>query len=44
MQKIIDRHFAAHTVLSVMHRLEHVHSYDKVFLMDAGEVVEFDSP
>lgn len=44
MQGIIDRHFAAHTVLSIMHRLEHVPRYDKVLMMDAGEVVEFESP
>ena len=45
MQGIIDRHFVSHTVLSVMHRLEHVHSsYDKVAVLEAGEVIEFDSP
>jgi len=27
-----------------MHRLEHVRSYDKVLLLDAGEVIEFDDP
>lgn len=44
VQGIIDRHFASHTVLSVMHRLEHVRSYDKVALLNAEEPVEFDSP
>jgi ATP-binding cassette subfamily C (CFTR/MRP) protein 1 len=44
VQGIIDRHFASHTVLSVMHRLKHVCSYDKVVVLEAGEVVEFDNP
>lgn len=45
VQGIIDRHFASHTILSVMHRLEHVcSSYDKVVVLEAGEVVEFDNP
>lgn len=44
MQGIIDRHFVSRTVLSVMHRLDHIHSYDKVALLEAGEIVEFDDP
>jgi ATP-binding cassette subfamily C (CFTR/MRP) protein 1 len=45
VQGIIDRHFASRTVLSVMHWLEHVRSsYDKVAVLEAGEVVEFDTP
>jgi ATP-binding cassette subfamily C (CFTR/MRP) protein 1 len=44
MQGIIDRHFASHTVISAMHRLEHVHKYDKVAFLEAGELVEFDDP
>jgi ATP-binding cassette subfamily C (CFTR/MRP) protein 1 len=44
VQGIIERHFASHTVLSVMHRLEHVRKYDKIVLLEAGEVVEFDDP
>jgi len=42
MQDVIDRHVASHTVLSAMHRLEHVRRYDKIVLFEAGEVVEFD--
>lgn len=44
VQDIIDRHFASHTILSVMHRLDHVRKYDRVALLEAGEVVEFDDP
>jgi ATP-binding cassette subfamily C (CFTR/MRP) protein 1 len=40
----MDRHFHSHTILSVMHRLDHVHSYDKVALLEAGEVTEFGNP
>jgi ATP-binding cassette subfamily C (CFTR/MRP) protein 1 len=45
VQGIIDRHFVSHTVLPVMHRLENVRSsYDKVAVLEAGEVIEFDTP
>ncbi|KAJ5138787.1 uncharacterized protein N7515_003635 [Penicillium bovifimosum] len=44
MQATIDSHFASHTVLAVMHRLRHIHCYDRVALLDNGVVVEFDSP
>ena len=44
MQDIIDRHFASHTILSVMHRLDHVRKYDRVALLEAGRVIEFDDP
>ena len=44
MQNIIDTEFAEHTVLAVMHRLGFVDRYDKVLLLDAGRLVEFDSP
>ena len=44
MQNIIDTEFASHTVLAVMHRLRFVTHYDKVALLDAGTLAEFDSP
>ncbi|KAJ5542894.1 hypothetical protein N7535_005316 [Penicillium sp. DV-2018c] len=44
MQAAIDSLFASHTVLAVMHRLRHIHRYDRVLLLDNGVVVEFDSP
>ncbi|KAL4734230.1 P-loop containing nucleoside triphosphate hydrolase protein [Aspergillus similis] len=44
MQAAIDSEFTSHTVLAVMHRLRHIHSYDRVVLLVNGVVVEFDSP
>lgn len=44
MQEIVDSEFKHTTVLAVMHRLEHVTKYDKVALLDEGELVEFDAP
>lgn len=44
MQSLIDTQFKGCTVISVMHRLKHVTRYDKVAVMDAGELVEFDAP
>lgn len=44
VQDIIDRHFASHTILSVMHRLDHVRKYDTVVLLEAGEVIESGNP
>ncbi|KAL4994768.1 P-loop containing nucleoside triphosphate hydrolase protein [Aspergillus recurvatus] len=44
MQATIDSEFTSHTVLAVMHRLRHIHCYDRVVLLVNGVVVEFDSP
>ncbi|KAH8682050.1 ABC transporter [Xylariales sp. PMI_506] len=44
MQEIIDTVFKKCTVLAVMHRLKHIQQYDKVALLDAGRLMEFDAP
>lgn len=44
MHDLFDTHFKGCTVISVIHRLKHVTRYDKVAVMDAGELVEFDAP
>ncbi|KAK1723296.1 ABC transporter [Colletotrichum acutatum] len=44
MQNVIDTEFAGCTVLAVMHRLGHVGHYDKVALLEDGEVLEFGAP
>jgi ATP-binding cassette subfamily C (CFTR/MRP) protein 1 len=44
MQNIIDTDFQKCTVISVMHRLEHVTKYDKLALLDSGRLVAFDTP
>ena len=44
MQEIVDTEFKHTTVLAIMHRLNHVTKYDKVALLDHGELIEFDEP
>lgn len=44
MQDMIDKDFRGRTVLSVLHRLRFIRRYDKILLLDAGRVIEFDSP
>lgn len=44
MQNIIDSEFAGHTVIAVMHRLKYIKHYDKVALLEAGNLLEFDTP
>jgi ATP-binding cassette subfamily C (CFTR/MRP) protein 1 len=44
MQDIIDTEFKSCTVLAVIHRLDHIASYDKVALLDAGQLIEYGSP
>ncbi|OAQ99177.1 hypothetical protein LLEC1_01741 [Akanthomyces lecanii] len=44
MVKILEDHFAEHTIISVVHRLNTVERFDTVLLLDAGEVVEAGSP
>ncbi|KAL4815395.1 ABC transporter [Aspergillus spinulosporus] len=44
IQSILETEFASHTVLSVLHRLRYIHHYDKVAVLDAGRLVEFDEP
>ncbi|KAL4959071.1 P-loop containing nucleoside triphosphate hydrolase protein [Aspergillus stella-maris] len=44
MQDVLETEFSTHTVLSVLHRLRYIHRYDRVAVLDAGRLVEFDSP
>lgn len=44
MVKILEDHFAEHTIISVVHRLNTVEKFDTVLLLDTGEVVEVGSP
>lgn len=44
MQNIIDKHFAAQTVLAVVHRLAYIHRFDRVLVLKKGRVLEFDTP
>lgn len=44
IQEAIRRNFADCTVLTIAHRLPTIMDSDKVLVMDAGRVVEFDRP
>jgi len=44
IQKTIRDHFTQHTIITIAHRLDTIIHCDKILAMDAGRVVEFDSP
>lgn len=44
MQSIIDSEFEGRTVISIMHRFNHVDCYDRVVVMQNGELVESGTP
>ncbi|KAK6173040.1 hypothetical protein SNE40_016576 [Patella caerulea] len=44
IQKTIRSEFKDCTVLSIAHRLNTIMDYDRVMVLDDGEIVEFDSP
>ncbi|MCJ1399110.1 hypothetical protein MMC11_002312 [Xylographa trunciseda] len=44
MQRIIREEFKECTVIAVAHRLDTILDFDKIVLLSAGELMEFDSP
>ncbi|GAA97476.1 hypothetical protein E5Q_04155.1 [Mixia osmundae IAM 14324] len=44
IQKTIRSEFAGNTLIAIAHRLRTIMSFDRVLLLDAGRVVEFDAP
>ncbi|GBB84403.1 hypothetical protein RclHR1_00110036 [Rhizophagus clarus] len=44
VQKMIRREFVDCTVLCIAHRLRTVIDYDRILVLDQGNVIEFDSP
>jgi ABC-type multidrug transport system fused ATPase/permease subunit len=44
MQEIIRAEFRHYTVIAVSHRLDMVMDFDRVVVMDRGEVVEVGNP
>jgi len=44
MMKVVQEEFAEHTVISVVHRLNTITAFDRVFVLDAGEIVEVGRP
>ena len=44
IQRTIRTAFRQCTVLTIAHRLDTIADYDRVMVLDAGRVAEFDSP
>ena len=44
IQDTIRREFAESTVLTIAHRLNTIMDYDRIMVLDKGELREFDSP
>jgi ATP-binding cassette, subfamily C (CFTR/MRP), member 1 len=44
MQEAIATRFPNCTILSVMHRLDSIRSFDKVVVLHQGDIVEHDGP
>lgn len=44
MQRVIRKKFPGHTIIAVAHRLDTIMDFDKVAVLEAGRLVEFDSP
>ncbi|KAF2649718.1 P-loop containing nucleoside triphosphate hydrolase protein, partial [Lophiostoma macrostomum CBS 122681] len=44
MYEAIDKDASTQTILAVIHRLQYIEWFDKVAVLDGGELVEFDTP
>ncbi|RXK34944.1 hypothetical protein M231_07815 [Tremella mesenterica] len=44
IQTIIQTEFSDITLISIAHRLQTVAYYDRILVMDAGQVAEYDTP
>lgn len=44
MQRVIRKEFCDCTIIAVAHRLDTIMDFDKIALLSAGELVEFDTP
>lgn len=44
MQQIIREEFAHHTIIAIAHRLETILDFDRIIVLERGQVVECDSP
>lgn len=44
VQRVIRKKFPGHTIIAVAHRLDTILDFDKVAVLEAGRLVELDSP
>lgn len=44
MQRVIREKLARHTIIAVAHKLDTILDFDKVALLDSGELMEYDDP
>ena len=44
MQRVIRQRFSNHTIIAVAHKLDTILDFDKVAVLDKGELREYDSP
>ena len=44
IQEIIRKEFSGSTIVTIVHRLNTIIDYDRVIVMDKGEIAEFDTP
>lgn len=44
MQRVIREKFSNHTILAVAHKLDTILDFDKVAMLEYGELIEFDDP
>ena len=44
IQETIRKEFSLSTIVTIAHRLNTIIDYDRIVVMDKGEVAEFDSP
>lgn len=44
MQRVIREKFSSRTIIAVAHKLDTILDFDKVAILDGGNLVEFDDP
>ncbi|KAF8322189.1 hypothetical protein DL93DRAFT_2051237 [Clavulina sp. PMI_390] len=44
VQQTISKEFADHTILCIAHRIKTIIGYDRICVMDAGQIAELDTP
>lgn len=44
MQRVIREKFSNHTILAVAHKLDTILDFDKVAMLDGGQLIEFEDP